>query len=201
MNTSFSHVSFGQLVDLIEDRLKPGERAQLQTHLADCAQCSNELAHLEHLVGLMRTDTAEDAPAPVLAHAVNLFQTQPARMPVALGLRHRLLAALRFDSIGLAPAFGVRAGEPRARQLLFSAEAHEIDLRIEPAGAAWIISGQVLGESAAGERAELHGVTGDTQAAFNAQSEFVLPPVAAGRYKLILHLAHVDVEVDELRIG
>jgi RNA polymerase sigma factor (sigma-70 family) len=201
MNPSLSHATFAQLVDLIEDRLKPGEREHVQTHLAGCAQCSSELAQLERLVGLMRADTSENAPAAVLARAINLFQNRSATISAAPDLRRRVLAALRFDSIGRAPAFGVRSGEPRARQLLFSAETHDIDLRVEPSGPSWIISGQVLGVSSAGGQVELHAETGVTRVLLNAQSEFSLPPVSAGRYKLIVHLMNVDVEVGELRIG
>jgi anti-sigma factor RsiW len=201
MTGVFSHIPFSRLVDLAEGRLLPDERAHLETHLAACSRCSDEAAQLERLIGLMRTDTTEDAPPPVIARAVQLFQAQRLPASAAPGLRRHILAVLRFDSVGLAPAFGVRSGEPSARQLLFSSEAYDIDLRIEPAGQAWIVSGQVLGESTAGGQAELHGVTGANPAALNEQSEFTLPAVAAGRYKLILHLADVDVELDELKIG
>jgi hypothetical protein len=116
-------------------------------------------------------------------------------------LHSRILAALHFDSVGLAPAFGVRSGKPGARQLLFHAGVDEIDLRIEPAGQAWTVSGQVLGGSAANGRAILQGTAGISQTTLNELSEFTLPPVQAGSYKLVLSLANVDVEIEEIRIG
>jgi hypothetical protein len=141
-----------------------------------------------------------------MTRAVRLFHSRTtlkgtAPVSASSNLRRHVMAVRRFDSLGLAPAFGVRSGEPSTRRLLFSADAHDIDLRIEPAGQAWVVSGQVLGESAGGGRAELQGVTSATQAALSEQSEFTLPPVPAGLYKLILHLTNVDVEVDELKIG
>jgi hypothetical protein len=116
-------------------------------------------------------------------------------------LQRRILAALHFDSLGLAPAFGVRSGKPGARQLLFHAGVDEIDLRIEPAGEAWSVSGQVLGKATAHGRAILQGAESLSQAVLNELSEFTLPPVQAGTYTLILSLAEVDVEIEELRIG
>lgn len=193
------HIPFSQLVDLVEGRLPPDERPPLEAHIASCARCSDEVAKLERLIGLMRTSTAEDAPPSVIDRVMRLFPLRTA----SSGLRRHISAVLRFDSLkfGLAPAFGARSGEPSARQLLLNAEAHDIDLRIEPAGEAWVISGQVFGESAAGGQLELQGATSSNQAALNEQSEFTLPPVPAGLYKLILHLTDVDVEVDELKIG
>jgi hypothetical protein len=35
----------------------------------------------------------------------------------------------------------------------------------------------------------------------NELNEFTLPPVEAGTYKLILNLADVEVEIEEIRIG
>jgi hypothetical protein len=59
----------------------------------------------------------------------------------------------------------------------------------------------VLGESATGGTVVLQGDSGQTQADLNELSEFVLPSVEAGTYKLILNLANVDVEIEDLRIG
>jgi len=201
MSIFFPHIPVNRLADLVEGRLTPDERAQLEAHIAACARCSGELAQLERLIRLMRTDTAEDAPQSVIARAVRLFRSRSVPAPASSGSRRHVLAVLRFDSAGLAPALGVRSGEPTTRQLLFSAEAYDIDLRIEPAGQEWIVSGQVLGESAAGGRAELQSAMSTWQAALNAQSEFTMPPIPAGHYELILHLTDMDAEMDELKIG
>jgi hypothetical protein len=115
--------------------------------------------------------------------------------------RRRVLAVLHFDSVGLAPAFGMRSGKPGARQLLYHAGSEEIDLRIEPAGQMWAVSGQILGESITGGKAVLQGAEGTSEAALNELSEFVLPPVLAGTYKLTFSLANADVEIEEIRIG
>jgi hypothetical protein len=47
----------------------------------------------------------------------------------------------------------------------------------------------------------LQGTAGISQTTLNELSEFTLPPVQAGSYKLVLSLANVDVEIEEIRIG
>jgi len=201
MNNFLHHIPVSQLADYIEGSLPLTQRVELETHLAICSRCSGELAELEHLIGLMRTDASEDAPPSVIDRAVKLFRSRREPESASSGLRRRILAVLHFDSIGLAPAFGVRSGTPGARQFLFHAGVDEIDLRIEPTGQVWTVSGQVLGESGASGIAVLQGAAGTSQAALNELSEFILPPVEAGTYKLTLNLTNIDVEIDEIRIG
>jgi hypothetical protein len=45
MTSTSGHLSFGRLVDLVQDRLLPDEQGQ--AHLAICRHCSDELAGLE----------------------------------------------------------------------------------------------------------------------------------------------------------
>jgi hypothetical protein len=201
MNIFPDHSSFSQLVDYAMGDLPLDQRVDLELHIASCSRCFEELAQLQRLIGLMSTDDSQDAPASLIERAKDLFRLRSVPTPPIARLRNRILAALHFDSLGLAPAFGVRSGKPGARQLLYSTGTDEIDLRIEPAGEEWIVSGQVLGESAASGRAILQGPSGLSQTTLNELSEFTLSPVHAGVYKLILSLATVDVELEEIRIG
>jgi hypothetical protein len=201
MNIFPDHISFGHLVDYVEGNLPLDQRVDLELHVATCSRCYAELSELERLLGLMRTDDSQTAPSSLIDRAKDLFRLRNVPTTPPSGLRSRILAALHFDSLGLAPAFGVRSGKPGARQLLFSTGTDEIDLRIEPAGQEWIVSGQVLGESAASGRAILQGPSALSQTTLNELSEFTLPPVQPGIYKLILSLENVDVELEEIRIG
>jgi anti-sigma factor RsiW len=195
------HIPFNRLADLVEGRITPDERAQLHEHISTCPRCSGDVAKLERLIERMRTDTGEDAPARVIARAVELFPSRKKSLPLFSGVTRHVVAVLRFDSVGLAPAFGVRSGEPGARQLLYSTDTHDIDLRLESTDQTWFLSGQVLGESTAGGKAELIGETGSRQTELNEQSEFILPDVPTGVYNLTLHLTDVKIEVGELKIG
>jgi hypothetical protein len=204
------HIPFALLADFSEGRQVPDDQAR--DHLAACARCAGELASLQRLIGVMRTDRSADAPADLIARVKGLFRA-PAAAP-GPSLRRRLVAALSFDSARAPLAFGVRAGEisPRERaaaqrQMLFNAGALDIDLRLTPVGgtpaderALWVVTGQVLG-SEGGRRVELRGPGGAPAAAINDQGEFALPPIPAGHYALTLQLADLDIDIPDLAIG
>jgi anti-sigma factor RsiW len=201
MNRFLFHLPFDQLADYVEGRLAIPERKQLEAHLSVCVMCSAKVMRMQRLVELMRTDTSEDAPPSLIARVKDLFRSHHTPQSRLESARTRILAALSFDSLGMRRAVGVRSGKPGTRQLLFSTGVDEIDLRIEPEGDSWTVSGQVLGESAAGGRAVLQSDMSVSQAELNGLSEFVLPSVQAGIYKLILDLEHVEVEIEELKVG
>jgi hypothetical protein len=199
MNIHKNHIPFSQLIDYVEQRLLPVEQMQLEGHIISCTQCAEELGRAQRMSKFLKT--AEDAPPTVIQRAVDLFQNKPMPTPLLSGLRRQIRAILHFDRAGLAPAFGIRSGTAGARQLLFHADADKIDLRIEPAGQTWIISGQILGESAGGGTVALLGDARNSESVLNEMSEFILPPVQAGMYTLVFHLKEVDVEVSEIGIG
>ena len=197
-------VTFARLADLVEGRLTADERGEVQAHVGACARCSAQVAQLEAVTGLMRTDASVDAPRDVLAAAVSLFASRreadaAGRSPSVV---RRLLATLTFDSARVAPAFGVRSGHgaDAARQLIFSAGASDIDLRLARVAEGWAVSGQVLGECAGGS-VEIEGA-GETAARFEVAlselCEFSLPPVSDGSYKLLLRLPGAEVQIPEL---
>ena len=201
MNIFGPHLELHQLADYAEGRLQPDEQPPLETHLAGCSQCFSQVRELKRLIGLMRTDTAQDAPEYVIQRAIQLLQTRNVPAFTSSVFRRLIQAVLQFDSMGLAPGFGLRSGKPGVRQMLFRAGANEIDLRIEPKDQAWIVSGQVFGKDIANGRVLLQGANDKSETALNELSEFVLPPVHPGTYRLLLNLEHVDVEIDEIRIG
>ncbi|HVF92008.1 MAG TPA: hypothetical protein VNH22_18235 [Blastocatellia bacterium] len=197
MNLNSPHTEFDELTDLAEGRLSPDKRSEVMGHLASCQNCSEELSRVEQTIELMRTDALEDAPLYVIERAARLLPSSARRSP---SLLRRVLAALEFDSLQSSPAFGVRSGLSGERQLLFSAEQHEIQLQVSPSAEAWILSGQVLGPCDGGE-AELRSHAYSTQARLNNLCEFVLPPVAGGTYTLTLRFADVELEVPDLKLG
>ena len=201
MNESPFHISFRQLSDYVEGRLPLTQQMPIKAHLAICTACSDKAARLEHLMGLMHTDRSEDAPLSLIARVKKLFRLGAVSQSTPSRRRRRFLAVLHFDSMKRTGALGVRSGKPGTRQLLFSTGADEIDLRIEPAGPVWTVSGQVLGKSVVRGRAILQSPVSTTQANLNELSEFILASVEAGTYNLILNLESVEIEIDELRIG
>ena len=200
MNLTFQHLPFEKLADMAENRLLATERAAAQAHVSACSRCSTQLARIEQTINLMRSDEAEDAPRPALASVLNMFRARTAAAASEPSLVQRVLAALSFDSLQASPAYGVRSGQATARQMLFSAGANDIDLRVQPSGEAWVVSGQVLGECAGGS-IRLEGTAAEAVAELNELCEFTLPAVPSGSYTLRLRLDEVEVEVPELRLG
>ena len=199
MKLTSPHISFAALVDVIEGRISTEQSATAQIHLAACERCEGELSRLEHVLGLMRTDTAADAPRDVIARAVELFVSQSAAT-APRGFR-KIIAALDFDSLGLQPAYGVRSGQSESRQLLFSADTTDVDLRVAQRGDAWVVSGQVLGDCAGGGAVKLFGENGEAHVELDDLCEFTLPPVPRGNYLLSLRFADIEIEVPQLELG
>ncbi len=199
MKTASQHIPFARLADLAEGRASADERPASMAHLSNCSECTRQLKRLGELLMLMRTDTATDAPRDVRAFAVGLFSgRESSREP---SLLRRIVAALSFDSSSnLAPAFGVRSGQATSRQLLYSAEENDIDLRITAEDETWIVAGQVLGDDCSGGRVEIEGAGELAQAELNELCEFTLPPVAAGSYTLRLRLRDAEVEIPQLEL-
>jgi hypothetical protein len=176
----------------------------------------------DELAAALRDSRAlQDAPEHLIRRAIATFVPRHAAAP-APGLLRRLVATLSFDSAmtgGL--ALGVRASGGAVRQLLYTVEGRDIDLRIEPAeDRQFRCTGQVLGPDCSGRvRIEAlpdaapdaaPGVAGtaDTAAtaaparesALSALGEFRLPPVTAGTYRLTLDLADGAIELPPLRV-
>jgi len=192
-----NHISFAQVVDLVEGRLSVAAQAQAQAHTAACARCAAQFTWLARVIALMRADTGDDAPARVVDHAVDLFRARRALDPV--GARQRRPAALRFDSWRTGP-LAVRGGARPERQLLFNAEGFDVDVRITRSGDVWAIAGQLLGPEQAGQVA-LQGASGTLQGVLNELSEFTLSPVPPGTYTLIVQLPSVEIEITGLEVG
>ncbi len=196
-------ISFDTLLDFAEGRLSEAERAEVAAQLQNDPTATAEVAQLQQMIALMRTDATEDAPAHMVNRAVRLLRqrrTQPGsegeRQP---DLLQRIRAALTFDSAS-SLAMGVRSGEAQSRQLLFSAEGLDLDVRVTPATSGFIVSGQVLGPEAPGEVLLANDAIA-ARAPLSELGEFALPVIPAGLYKLTLHHGNTEVVVPELELG
>ncbi|MGH9932627.1 MAG: hypothetical protein ACREA9_25770 [Pyrinomonadaceae bacterium] len=199
MKTNSQHIPFARLADLAENRASAEERTASMTHVSACSDCAAELQRLGRVLELMRTDTAPDAPRDLLAFARAIFRRPEGSSEPSL-LR-RIVAALTFDSsMNLTPAFGVRSGQSASRQLLYSAEGSDIDLRISSQKDQWIVAGQLLGPGCAGGQVEIEGEGQAATAALNDICEFTLPPLPSGSYMLRLRLRDTQVEIPRLEL-
>jgi hypothetical protein len=194
-------IPFARLVDLVEGRLAPNDETQLRAQIVGDERAKADVRWLERVVGAMRRDLVWDEAPPeeVAARVVRLFRPRNSSKP--LNPLQRLQALLDFDSLYAPQPLGLRSGQPLERHLLFTAGELSVDLRITPSGTLWSLAGQVLGPSTGGGQAALASSATTAEAALNELSEFTLPPVPAGDYKLILRLADIEVEVDKLQVG
>jgi hypothetical protein len=155
-----------------------------------------------------------DAPEALIQRTVALFQASA--RPAASAPLPRWRAVLQFDS-GLASplAFGMRSATAEVRQLLYSLQGCDVDLRVarDDSGGdnGFSLSGQLLGPDSQGvvvaERGSADDGSGADQpapllrAALNELGEFRLPPLAAGAWRLSVELADKTIELPPLQLG
>lgn len=197
MNTHIPHLSFTDLTDLADDRLTAS--AETLEHLATCSRCSKELETIRQTTALMRSDHTEDAPVGLVEYAKALFQGKAiTRKP---SLVARVLATLTFDSLTVAPGFGLRSGLSAGRQVIYSTEMADIDLRVSPQSGEWEIAGQILSSSYAEGEVNLESDDFSASVRLNELSEFAFQSVPRGTYKMFVHLPEVEIETPPLEVG
>jgi hypothetical protein len=191
------HLSAATLADLTDGRLTPSEHERALAHTSGCERCARSLRGFQRLVEVMQSDRSEDAPPSAVAAVIRSFGQRP--RPEHVPALQRIAAVLRFDSLQRPRALGVRAGRPAPRHLLFSAGEYEIDLRLSERDGRWTIEGQVLGPFEGGEIEILGGSA--NRATISPMGEFLLAPVPAGRYRIVLSAGPIMIEVVDLEIG
>lgn len=110
----------------------------------------------------------------------------------------RIAAILTFDSRNAPTAFGMRSAQTKSRQLLYSAQDSDLELRITVQNEVCIVAGQVLRKSCSGGLVELSGAIGSTETTLNQLCEFMFPAVPLGKYSLTVKMVDLEIEVAEL---
>jgi len=147
----------------------------------------------------MKSDHTEAAPVELVNYAKNLFRGQ--RGAPKPSLVERVLAVLAFDSLTVAPGFGLRSGLAAGRQLIYSTEMADIDLRVSPQSGEWEIAGQILGSSHSEGKVNLESDAFSASANLNELSEFSFRSVPRGTYRMFVHLPNVEIETPPLEVG
>ena len=191
------HIPFTELAGLAEEASKTSPEAR--AHLSTCSECSSQLQSIRQTIGLMRSDTAEDAPAELVQSAKRIFRNNVVKHgPSLLRL---IVASLTFDSLTNAPAFGLRSQTTAGRQLIYSTETADIDVRVSPENDQWQIAGQLLGEDCPGGDVELEGDDFSAFAELNELCEFSFGSVPAGAYKISIRLPDQLIQTPRLELG
>jgi len=162
---------------------------------------------LSLLLALKRALADDEPPASLVASVQALAAPRPA-IPGPLDRLARLVAELVQDSWGVAPgALGLRGGavDPAVRQLLYSADGRDIDVRVSTDASRgpdrWRLNGQVLGPDARGD--VVLARAGDTpmSVALDALGEFDLRGLLAGRYAITIVGEGVEIVLPPIDIG
>ena len=191
MNTS-SHISLEILADIAENRVTGAALEAAMAHVTECSDCDDTLRRLQHLVVMMTTDRADDVPADLLRSAINTFSPDR-ETPI-----RRIVAVLTFDSRSAGSAFGMRSIRTPSRQLLYSAQDTDLDLRVSVQNEECVVTGQIIREGCAGGHVEISGETASATASLNDLCEFTLPPIPVGNYSLRVKMPDVEIEIPEL---
>lgn len=187
-----------QLVDLAEGRLGAEAATALRAQIAANPTAQANLATIEQLIGLMRADTSIDAPEYVVARALRLMPPHAvAHQPTLLV---RIVAVLRSDSRRQPLAAGLRSEPSNTRSLIYNAEEYELDLELVPRAGRWHVRGQIFGPELDGN-VTIDGDAGEQNAPISNMGEFHLPPVATGRYTLLVQLGSREIVVHGLELG
>ena len=197
MNIFSPHISFTELADIADEQSQPA--AETLLHLSTCSHCAKELQTLRQAIGLMRIDNVDNAPASLINSAKAMFRNRGAnREPSRLA---RVLAALTFDSLTAKPAFGLRSGASTGRQLVYSTEMTDIDLRVSPQSGEWEIAGQILGPRQARGKVDLESESFSVSADLSELAEFGFQSVPSGIYTMFVHLPELEIEIPSLQLG
>ena len=196
--TIFSpHIAFTDLADLADAHSSPSSEAL--RHLAECSHCSDQLQTIRQTTSLMRSDVIETTPADLVKYAKGIFRQHVAhRKPSTLS---RIVAALTFDSLTAAPAYGLRSQPGVGRQLVYSTETIDIDVRVSAEDDEWQIAGQVPGSLGASGEVTLKSDSFSATTKLTELCEFSFSSVPEGTYKLSFQLPGMTIETPPLELG
>ncbi len=164
----------------------------------------------DDIVILARRSRGEllSAPAALVERAAGIWRVRPALDAAASppdSLR-RVVAWLRFDSWSADAALAVRSEPGATRQLLYSVEGADIDVRLrhtvdrETGAPQLIVGGQILGP--AGPCAlVLLGDGVEARCELDEFGEFAFEPVATGPLRLIVFVGGMAIELPEFDVG
>lgn len=189
-----SHISMETLVDIIEGRAASETLDLAVAHVSTCSDCVDTLRRLQQVIVTMKSDASKDAPRDLLQSAINIF-TPERQAP----LRH-IIAILTFDSRHAGPAYGIRSLRSTSRQLLYSAQETDLDLRITVQNDECIVAGQVIRADCVAGQVEISGDAGSATASLNEVCEFTLPAIPLGNYSLRVKMPDVQIEIPELEL-
>ena len=154
--------------------------------------------NIEIIKSLMERDDSVDAPEGSVRWAKNLFRTR-AKEP---GTVRKILAALQIDMKAGKPIAGERsAGMTEARQVLFQAGDHAVDVRIARSAKRCLIRGQILGAGVADCSVTFFSDRVVHETRSDEFGGFQIENVEPGAYRLSVGLMDAEIFIENLEIS
>lgn len=198
------HLSDDTLINIAEGRMDVAQSAGAESHLAGCEECRTALNQFQSIVVALRNKELVTPPQHVTQQVLRIFQpkAKPVSGPLSRSVSalqaglQSLVAVLRFDS-GLTPVYGMRSGPAQARQLFYTVNEYDIDLRLAPHAGEWTVEGQLLGGNTQGT-AELASAGRRYAGDVNELGEFAFAGVRPDSYRLRITLPGLEISIPEL---
>ena len=192
-----AHLKYETLLNYLENRLPVEERSEVDAHLVgQCQQCDRRLVLLRRVLESVAGDRTVAPPTAVLKQAVEVGQGSHPQPK----FWSRVVAVLSFDSYLQLSSAATRGGTSRARQMLFTAEQVDIDLKIKPGREDHELFGQVLdARQSTGflpAFVSLQNTEGQQRATeTDSLGQFAFHGVSSGTYDLVFDLDDQEIAV------
>jgi len=194
-----AHLKYETLLNYLENRLSAEERSEVDTHLTEsCQQCDQQLVLLRTVLDSVAKDRTVAPPTAVLKQAAELRQ---GRNPQPK-FWDRVVAVLSFDSRLQLSAAATR-GATRSRQMLFTTEQVDIDLKLKSGRENHELLGQVLDTRQSGGSlpafVSLQNNEGQQKATeTDPLGQFAFHGITSGTYDLVFDLDDQEIAVTGL---
>jgi hypothetical protein len=202
--------SWQQLIDWIEGRLSPVDAARIEKQVANAgAETVADVAWIRAFVRAHDEIILDEPPAELRSALRTSFDTYASKKAAeedvdeSPNLLQRLVAALTFDS-GLQPGLaGARAGETEGvRQLIYSTDAFELSLSLQPGPVGVRVDGQILPLMDLNLDAFHVRIEQDSQLVIDAPVDaygiFSFEAVRPDIYQLVVHGEELNVRIELL---
>jgi hypothetical protein len=152
---------------------------------------------LDEIIRLMESDDSVDAPEGSITWAKNLYRTRGIKPSMV----KRLIASLQMDLAPGKAAIGERStATGTARQMLFNAGEHAVELRVTSKNEKADLQGQVLGEGFAGAEAAISSRDLYRRMTIGNLSEFEIADVPRGYYTLTIRSSEKEIVIEDVDI-
>lgn len=209
-------VHFKQLIDFSAGELSQEKANELQAHLKQgCKRCERELGWLRKVAATVHSPVSDRSSSWMIQQTVKVLSPHYARTDGRSPLLTRMLveqvsARLVSDSYVSPSVVGIRGGVSPTRQVLYSAESLDVDLRVETESSGMALIGQVLptggvldGVAEAEVWLERRDGTAEEPTRSkpaNAYGEFSFTGLPAGQYDLRVRTRDREVTLQGLQL-